>query len=319
MRRRDFLRRSAAAPLFLPARVFGANDRIRVGFIGLGGRARWLLGYDACPARKWWPWPIASCRAARRPPPSIPAATSGPSTRTTARCSRRRSSTRSSSKPPPMPACWCAMQALQAGLDVYAEKPLTLTVAEGRILERAVRKYKRILQTGTQQRSMPINVYASKLVREGAIGKVHTVVACNFLAPRSWEPKDDAAVPGGARLGRVVQPDRAAALPQGAAPPLGALAGLRRRRPVLGRQRLGHARARPGAGGARHRRHRPRRNLARGARPEGQGDDALRQRHAAEAGGADEERTTRNSAPSSSATRAASRSSAAISSPTGRN
>jgi predicted dehydrogenase len=82
------------------------------------------------------------------------------------------------------------IHALQAGLDVYAEKPQSLTVAEGRVLVKAVKKYKRVLQTGSQQRSMPINRHASKLVREGAIGKVHTVITCNFAGGRFWKPRD---------------------------------------------------------------------------------------------------------------------------------
>ena len=67
-------------------------------------------------------------------------------------------------------------EALQAGLDVYAEKPQSLTVTEGRALVQAAKKYDRVLQTGSQQRSMPINVYASKLVREGAM-EVHQSAA----------------------------------------------------------------------------------------------------------------------------------------------
>jgi predicted dehydrogenase len=90
-----------------------------------------------------------------------------------------------------------AIHALQAGLDVYAEKPLTLTVAEGRTLVRAVRKYKRVLTTGTQQRSMPRNIYASKLVREGAIGKIRSVIACNFTGPARWTPKPEQPMPEG--------------------------------------------------------------------------------------------------------------------------
>ena len=61
MQRRDFLRQSAAAtmalsfPLIVPRHVLGAgrdlgpNDRIQVGFIGLGGRARWILKDEALP------------------------------------------------------------------------------------------------------------------------------------------------------------------------------------------------------------------------------------------------------------------------------
>ncbi len=46
MNRRQFLGAAAALPLLDPKRVLGANDRIRLGFIGTGGRGRWLLGYE---------------------------------------------------------------------------------------------------------------------------------------------------------------------------------------------------------------------------------------------------------------------------------
>ena len=49
------------------------------------------------------------------------------------------------------------IHACQAGKDIYAEKPLTLYIGEGRTLVKAVRKYKRVLQVGTQQRSMEID------------------------------------------------------------------------------------------------------------------------------------------------------------------
>jgi len=75
------------------------------------------------------------------------------------------------------------LDAMQAGLDVYAEKPLTLTIEEGQCLVRAERKYGRVFQTGTQQRSVAINNFGSDLVRNGAIGKVHTVICPNFIGP----------------------------------------------------------------------------------------------------------------------------------------
>ncbi|MBI4581168.1 MAG: Gfo/Idh/MocA family oxidoreductase [Planctomycetes bacterium] len=90
-----------------------------------------------------------------------------------------------------------ATHAMQAGLDVYAEKPVCLTIAEGRYLVNAARHYKKVFQVGTQQRSMPPNVYASKLVREGAIGKIKEVIACNFLAPNKWQPKPAEPMPDG--------------------------------------------------------------------------------------------------------------------------
>jgi hypothetical protein len=54
-----------------------------------------------------------------------------------------------------------------------------------------------VLQTGTQQRSMPINMYASKLVASGKIGQVKKVVVCNFLAPAVWRPQPAEPVPAG--------------------------------------------------------------------------------------------------------------------------
>ena len=89
------------------------------------------------------------------------------------------------------------IHAMQAGCDVYAEKPQSLTIAEGRTLVKAVHRYNRVLQTGSQQRSMPINMHASKLVRDGAIGKVHTVITCNFFGGRDWKEKPVEPIPEG--------------------------------------------------------------------------------------------------------------------------
>ena len=92
---------------------------------------------------------------------------------------------------------------LQAGCDVYAEKPhVARPWPRAAYLARAVQKYNRVLQTGSQQRSMPINQYASKLVREGAIGKVHTVITFNFLPGMGWTPRAPEPIPERARLGR---------------------------------------------------------------------------------------------------------------------
>jgi predicted dehydrogenase len=196
MNRRQFLATAASLPLLDAQRVLGANDRIQLGFIGTGGRGQWLLGYEL-------------------PGAEVVAVTD---------CARDR--VEAVAKAHPEGARWTkytdyrrllehekldavfvetttharvliAMSALQAGLDVYAEKPLTLTVGEGVALRQAVRKYKRVLQTGTQQRSIPANVYASKLVREGAIGFVHTVIACNFEPPATWIPRAPMAMPEG--------------------------------------------------------------------------------------------------------------------------
>ena len=67
------------------------------------------------------------------------------------------------------------LDALQAGKDIYTEKPLTLTIDEGKKLCKAVKDTKRVLQTGTQQRSAPMFQTAVELVRNGRIGRLRQV------------------------------------------------------------------------------------------------------------------------------------------------
>lgn len=66
--------------------------------------------------------------------------------------------------------------AAKAGKDIYCEKPLSLTVADGRQMVEAVRKYKRVLQTGSMYRSRPFSRFACELIRNGRIGKVTRVL-----------------------------------------------------------------------------------------------------------------------------------------------
>ncbi len=68
-----------------------------------------------------------------------------------------------------------ALEAALAGKDIYLQKPTSLTVVEGRQLADAIKKTGVILQMGTQQRSMPQFRIAAELVRNGRIGKIHTV------------------------------------------------------------------------------------------------------------------------------------------------
>ncbi len=68
-----------------------------------------------------------------------------------------------------------AIHAVQAGKDVYLQKPASLTIAEGRALSDAVHRSGRIFQIGSQQRSSPQFRYAAELVRNGRIGQLKTV------------------------------------------------------------------------------------------------------------------------------------------------
>ncbi len=67
------------------------------------------------------------------------------------------------------------LAALKAGKDVYSEKPLTLTIDEGKRVVSAVKEHKRVLQTGSQQRSDARFRLACEVVRNGRLGKLSTV------------------------------------------------------------------------------------------------------------------------------------------------
>ena len=91
---------------------------------------------------------------------------------------------------------WIAIHAMQMGMDAYIEKPMCLTIAEGRAMVDAARKLKRVTQVGTQQRSMPLNNWASDLVTSGAIGKIRAVLAPDFVGPFRWTKTSSKDVKG---------------------------------------------------------------------------------------------------------------------------
>jgi predicted dehydrogenase len=108
--------------------------------------------------------------------------------------------------------------AMRHGKDVYVQKPMTLTIREGRIMSDVARQYGAILQVGSQQRSEWAFRKASEIVRNGWIGKVHTVYANlgefpppqtlpeqpipegfdydRWLGPTPWYPYNEARVKG---------------------------------------------------------------------------------------------------------------------------
>ena len=83
--------------------------------------------------------------------------------------------------------------AAAAGKDMYCEKPLSLTVSQGQAMVRAVRQYRRVLQTGSHYRSSPDNRRACELVRNGRIGQVKRILTqvaeINATDPGpGWQP-----------------------------------------------------------------------------------------------------------------------------------
>ena len=82
-----------------------------------------------------------------------------------------------------------SIAAAKAGKDIFLQKPLTLTIKEGRVLSDTVRRYNRIFQVGSQQRSETNFRTACELVRNGRIGKLHTVkVGFGTDPPTTTEP-----------------------------------------------------------------------------------------------------------------------------------
>ena len=78
------------------------------------------------------------------------------------------------------PDHWHALptiMACQAGKDVYVEKPLSISIGEGRAMVKAARKHNRVVQMGTQQRSAPHFAEAVEYVKSGRLGKIRLVRA----------------------------------------------------------------------------------------------------------------------------------------------
>ena len=89
-----------------------------------------------------------------------------------------------------VPDQWHALMtvaACKAGKDIYCEKPLSLTIRQGQEMTKAVRQYKRILQTGSHERSNPTTRRACELVRNGRIGQLKKISNYSALgSSRGW-------------------------------------------------------------------------------------------------------------------------------------
>jgi len=86
-----------------------------------------------------------------------------------------------------------SIDAAKAGKDVYCEKPLTMTIQEGRRLVETVRRYGRVFQTGTQYRSIPEIRQVCQFIRDGRLGKVKSVFTLlqplsNFMGGERFKP-----------------------------------------------------------------------------------------------------------------------------------
>lgn len=197
MDRRDFIKTSITAAGGVTAgrstdvtgapaigNILGANDQIRIGVIGCGDQANWdLTDFGRQPNVRV----VALCdvyegsierilkNSAIKPEHPKPAIHKD---------FRRLLDDRDiDAVIVATPDHWHAMptiMACQAGKDVYVEKPLALTIDEGRRMVEAARKYKRVVQVGTQQRSARHFKQAVDMIRQGKIGKITRVHCWNY-------------------------------------------------------------------------------------------------------------------------------------------
>src|SRR5262249_38072017 len=86
--------------------------------------------------------------------------------------------------------------AVEAGADIYVQKPISVDVVEGQAMLAAARKHKRVVQVGTQRRSTPHLMAArDNVVKEGKLGKVGLVEICCYYHMRTSENPPDTAPP----------------------------------------------------------------------------------------------------------------------------
>ena len=100
-----------------------------------------------------------------------------------------------------LPDHWHALASIlacQAGKDVYTEKPASHSAWEGQKMVEAARKYNRIVQLGTQNRSAPYNIEAKKFIEEGKLGTIHLCRVFNQKREmNSFKIKTGEQVPSG--------------------------------------------------------------------------------------------------------------------------
>jgi len=109
----------------------------------------------------------------------------------------------------PLPNHWHALAtiwAVQAGKDVYVEKPACYNPFEGTQMVAAARKYGRMVQIGSQSRSMEHKMKAIQLLHEGVIGKVYLAKGLCFKRRPSIGHKPDGAVPAGVDWDKFLGP-----------------------------------------------------------------------------------------------------------------
>lgn len=204
MNRRDFLKHSVLAGAALTPRfsigAAGANDRIGVAIVGIHDRGMDLaqecaripnvdIRYLADPDSRLFEERLKLIESWGRPRP---------------KCVQ---DFRAVLDDPDLDALFIAtpdhwhalatVLACQAGKDVYVEKPTSHNIWESRKMVEAARKYRRVVQVGTQNRSAEYCRQAVDYIRSGKLGDVHFIRVVNSKQRESIPPSQDASPPAG--------------------------------------------------------------------------------------------------------------------------
>jgi predicted dehydrogenase len=186
--RRDFLKTTAtgavaagtlfAAPMIVPARAFGANERIVTGHIGVGNQGGGLLGNFLSRAAAQ-PAAVAEVDSDRAAKAAKKIEDKGNPCEVFTDYRKLLDRRDIDAVVIATPDHWHALttiDACDAGKHVYCEKPLSLTIAEGRAMVDAARRNERTVQTGSQQRSASEFRRACEYVRNGRLGEIKEVL-----------------------------------------------------------------------------------------------------------------------------------------------
>lgn len=203
--RRQFLKSAgmaAAVGAFAPGKVLGANDRVSVAYVGMGRMGRGNLEVSMRHKRVH----VAAVCDIYQPHLEISAAIARKAGHESVKeltdfreILNDKSIDAVCISTPDHWHAWQTVEACKAGKDVYVEKPISLTIDEGAKMVQAARKYNRVVQAGTMQRSGIHFQKATEIVRSGKLGKVATVKTWNVgVAKREGigNPADGAPPPG---------------------------------------------------------------------------------------------------------------------------
>ena len=188
------------------ARILGANDRIGIGIIGAGRMGRGHIGK----VHRHADTDIVALCDVYKPNLDFVAA-QDPDARTYTDHAALLADERVDAVMVASPDHWHAIHAIdacKAGKDVYVEKPTSVAIAEGRAMVEAARKYDRVMQVGTQQRSGDQFARAVEIVRSGRLGPISFVRCWNVgnNAPEGIGAPPDSDPPPGLDWDRWLGP-----------------------------------------------------------------------------------------------------------------